>query len=218
MQQAAVDNPEPLSKEHPEDKMPEEMVKELKQAEVREYEGEKLDSITAFRENSIRGVKAVDIENYRLEIEGLVDAPQSYTYDEVLAFQHYDKVVELFCVEGWSADVLWTGVLLTDLIDAAGVQDEANTIIFHAEDEYTSALPLDFVRDNDILLAFKINGMTLPPQNGYPFQVVAQDKYGYKWVRWVTKIELSDEKDYKGTWESRGWSNTADVGGPMFAR
>ena len=184
---------------------------ELDSSEVTDYQGEKLGSVNDFRENSIKGVQYVDIDNYTLEVTGLVDEPRSLTYGEVLAHQSYQKVVTIHCVEGWSVKILWEGVLIEDLLEEAGIKDTANTVIFHAYDGYTSALPLDYVLDNDILLAYKMNGATMPPERGFPFQVVAEDKLGYKWVKWVTGIELSNDPDYLGFWESRGYPNDADI-------
>jgi len=65
--------------------------------------------------------------------------------------------------------------------------------------------------DNDILLAYKMNDVILPPERGFPFQLVAEDKWGYKWIKWVKEIELSDNVNYKGYWESRGFSNEGDL-------
>jgi len=62
-----------------------------------------------------------------------------------------------------------------------------------------------------ILLAYKMNGVVLPPERGAPFQLVAESKWGYKWIKWTTRIELSDDADYEGYWESRGYSNDADL-------
>jgi len=186
-------------------------VMELEAVRVQEYQGARLDSTAAFRENSIKGPQSVEVDGYRLGITGLVEEEQSLTYGEVLAFPSYSKVVTLYCVEGWDATVLWEGVLVRDLLQEAGIGPSANTVIFHAEDGYTSALPLDYIVDSNILLAYKINGVTLPEDNGFPFQVVAEDKWGYKWVRWVTKIELSDDPEYLGYWESRGYSNDGDL-------
>ena len=191
---------------------------ELETTEVREYKGENLSSIDEFRENSILGVQRVSLDDYHLEITGLVEKPLSMTYDQVLDHDQYSKVVALYCVEGWQVTILWEGVLIEDLIDQAGVKDEAVTVIFHAADGYTSALPLDFVRDNDIMLAYKMNDVTLPPERGFPFQVVAESKWGYKWVKWATKIELSDDTDYRGYWEERGYNNDGDIEGPMFEK
>jgi DMSO/TMAO reductase YedYZ molybdopterin-dependent catalytic subunit len=114
-------------------------------------------------------------------------------------------------VEGWSVDILWEGVKVADVLDRAGVQENANTVIFYAVDGYTTSLPLDFILNNDILMAYKMNDVVLPPERGYPFQLVAQDKLGYKWIKWINKIELSNDPSYEGYWESRGFSNEADV-------
>ncbi|HII15079.1 MAG TPA: molybdopterin-dependent oxidoreductase [Nanoarchaeota archaeon] len=185
--------------------------KSLGAVEVRDYQGEKLDSAFSLRENSIKGPQHIDIENYTLKVGGLVEAPKEYSYDEVLKHKAYTKVIRLYCVEGWDANLLWEGVLLSGLIDEAKAKKEANTVIFHAYDGYTSSLPLDYIKSRNILLAYKVNNITLPDERGFPFEVIAEDKLGYKWVRWVTEIELSDNPDYKGTWESKGYSNKADV-------
>ena len=190
----------------------------LEAVEIREYEGEKLSSTGDFRENSIKGPQHISLDEYTLEITGLVEKPLTLTYDEVLDRDQYNKVVTLYCVEGWDATILWEGVLIESLLDQAGVKDGAVTVIFHAEDGYTSSLPLEFVRENDILLAHKMNGVPLPPERGFPFQVVAESKWGYKWVKWVTQIELSNDPDYKGYWEERGYNNDGGLEGPIFER
>jgi len=185
-------------------------------AEVREYQGENLSSVRDFRENSIAGPQQVSLDKYKLDVVGLVDKPLSLSYDQALANPHYSKVVTLYCVEGWDAKILWEGVLIDDLLRPAGIQDGAVTVIFHAADGYTSSLPLEYVRQNKIMLAFKMNDIALPAERGFPFQVVAESKWGYKWVKWVTKIELSADPDYRGYWEDRGYNNDADLKGPMF--
>jgi len=188
----------------------------LKSAEIKDYQGEKLGSATDFRENSIKGPQNISIDSYRLEVTGLVENPRTYTYIEALNRKAYTKVIQIDCVEGWSVKALWEGILVKDLIDEAGAKPLANTVIFYAYDGYTTSLPLQYVRDKDIILAYKINNVTLPIQNGYPFQLAAEDKWGYKWIRWVTKIALSDDSNYKGYWESRGYSNNGDQKGTMF--
>lgn len=190
----------------------------LPSTQVLEYKGEKLSSIADFRENSIKGPQTVDIENYSLEIDGLVETPQSFTYDEVISRQSYKKVVTLHCVEGWSAKILWEGVLVSELIDSANVNEEANTVVFEAVDGYTTSLPLDYIKDKRIILAYKMNDATIIPERGYPFQLVAEDKWGYKWIKWVTAIHLIDNPDYKGYWESRGYNNDANQSGPIFEK
>ena len=185
--------------------------------EIREYEGIDLSSINAFRENSIEGPQEVDVESYTLGVTGLVADSTSYSYDEVLnRYQQYKKVVTLDCVEGWSVTILWEGVLVRDLLADADPLADAEVVIFHAYDGYTTSLPLDYIMDNDILMAYKMNDVVLPPERGFPFQLVAESKWGYKWIKWITEIELSDDADYRGYWESRGYSNTADLDESFF--
>jgi DMSO/TMAO reductase YedYZ molybdopterin-dependent catalytic subunit len=61
-----------------------------------------------------------------------------------------------------------------------------------------------------------MNGAPLLPERGFPLQVVAESKWGYKWVKWVTQIELSPDPNYRGYWEQRGYSNNGELEGPIF--
>ncbi len=194
-------------------------LQDLQAVEIREYQGTDLSSITDFRENSIKGPQFIDIDNYVLKVTGLVGTPKEYTYDSVINnYQSHQKVVTLHCVEGWSVTILWEGMLVEDLIQEAGALPGANTVIFHAYDGYTTALPLDYIVSQNIIMAYQMNGVILPPERGAPFQLVAESKWGYKWIKWITEIELSDDIDYKGFWEIRGYSNSADQDQPFFSR
>jgi len=180
--------------------------------EVRGYEGQDLSSIGDFSENSIKGPQQINASTYRLTITGLVNKTVEYTYDDVInGFQKYQKAVTLHCVEGWSVKILWEGFLVKDLLEEAGIDPKTQVVIFRAYDGYSTSLPLDYLVSQDILIAYKMNGVTLPPERGFPFQLVAESKYGYKWIKWITEIELSDDVNYKGFWESRGWPNDADL-------
>jgi len=191
-------------------------IKELQAVEIRDYNGQNLSSIADFRENSIAGPQYVDINSYSLNIFGLAENQKEFSYEQALNRQKYSKIVTLYCVEGWNAKILWEGILLKDLFEEVKVKPEANTVIFYAYDGYSSSLPLNYVLENNIILAYKMNGLELPPERGFPFQLVAEDKWGYKWVKWITAIELSNDPDFKGYWESRGYNNNGDVSGPKF--
>ena len=192
-------------------------VKQLEGVEVIEYKGENLSSINDFRENSIKGPQQVDISAYRLQITGLAENPANYTYDEVISdFSKYEKVVRLNCVEGWAVNLLWEGVQVKDILEKAGPLPEAKVVIFHAYDGYTTSFPIEYIVNNNILMAYKMNNVTIPPERGFPFQLVAESKWGYKWIKWITQIELSDNTSYKGYWEERGYSNEGDLNGSFF--
>jgi DMSO/TMAO reductase YedYZ molybdopterin-dependent catalytic subunit len=183
----------------------------LDSVEVKEYQGQQLSSVNDFRENSIKGTQNVDINTYRLEVTGLVANPKNYTYNQVKDFQNYKKVVKLDCVEGWSVNILWQGVLVKDILNEVKPLPQANTIIFYAVDDYSTSFPLEYIQNNRIMMAYKMNNATLPPERGFPFQLVAESKWGYKWIKWINKIELSDNPNYQGYWESRGYSNSGNL-------
>lgn len=179
--------------------------------EIQFYQGQRLDPAIGPRDNSINGVQIINVETYTLSIIGLYGSFLDLSYDQVVAYPLHQRLVTLHCVEGWEATILWEGVALMDLIALANPSAEVTTIIFHAADGYTTSLPLKTIEEKDLILAYRANGLTLPPEMGYPFMVVAQDKLGYKWARWVTAIELSSNENYLGYWEARGYSNLADL-------
>ena len=192
---------------------------ELEGIEQEKYEGEQLSSVYDFRENSIKGPQYISRENYELIITGLVENTQNFTYDEIInTFESYEKIVTLLCVEGWEVKILWKGVLVKDLLNSVNISTNANTIIFHAYDGYTTSFPLEYLIENDIIMAYKMNNVTIPPERGFPFQLVAESKWGYKWIKWITEIELSDDENYKGYWESRGYSNKGDLDKSYFEK
>ena len=183
---------------------------------MREYQGERLTSSGELPDNSILGPQYVAVDEYVLRIDGLVDRPVELSYEEALSLPHYSKVVTLHCVEGWQATILWEGLRMSDLLNAAGIGSRATQVVLHAVDGYTTSLPVAYVVERDILLAYKMNGVELPPERGFPFQLVAEDKWGYKWIKWVERIELSADDDYEGYWERRGYDNEADLDKPFF--
>jgi DMSO/TMAO reductase YedYZ molybdopterin-dependent catalytic subunit len=189
----------------------------LNPSEVRNYNGTDLSSINGFRENSIKGPQYVNVSTYTLQVFGKVRHPLTLTYDQVLSNQRYSKVVSLHCVEGWSVDILWEGVLVMDIVNKAGPLNGSNTIIFRAADGYSTSFPLDYMENQSIILAYKMNNVTLPPQRGFPFQLVAESKWGYKWVKWISSIEISNDTSYKGYWESLGYSNGGDLNSSFFS-
>jgi DMSO/TMAO reductase YedYZ molybdopterin-dependent catalytic subunit len=191
----------------------------LPAVEVRSYQGKDLSSVTAFRENSIKGPQYIKESDYRLTITGLTNQTNVYTYSEVLEkYPHYTKLVTLHCVEGWDATILWEGVQVQDLILNAGPDPRANTVIFTSHDGYTTSLPLDYLMNRNIIMAYSMNNVTLPAERGYPFELVAEDKWGYKWAKWIEKIELTSDPSYRGTWEQAGYSNTGDLDKDFYSR
>jgi DMSO/TMAO reductase YedYZ molybdopterin-dependent catalytic subunit len=187
--------------------------------EVNQYQGIPLTPINdyiaylkAHPDVAIKGTQTIDQSTYKLAITGMVNNPANYSYPEIVNLGITQQVATLPCVEGWSVTMLWQGVPLIDVLNrAGGVGSDANTVIFIASDGYSSSLSLDYIKENNIMIAYKMNNVTLTPQLGWPFFLVANNQYGYKWVEWITEINVSSDSNYLGYWESRGYPNNATV-------
>ncbi|MDD3520924.1 MAG: molybdopterin-dependent oxidoreductase [Actinomycetota bacterium] len=187
-------------------------------AEAAVFQGVKLTPIAEQGNNALAGTQAIDRDSYILTIDGLVEKPLAITYDGLAAYPQESYLMDLNCVEGWSFTAKWTGPKLSSILADAGVKPEAKIAIFYTADApegYTS-LDVNYIIENDILLALRLNDVILPEDRGFPVQVVAKSKFGYKWAKWVTRIELSSDTDFKGFWEKRGYNNNADDSGPAF--
>ena len=185
------------------------------ETEATEYLGTKLTPISEQGNNAIKGTQFIDKDTYRLQIDGMVERPVNLTYDQITNFTPFSKVVNLNCVEGWSFTAKWTGVPMKTLLDETGIKENATTVIFYSVDGYSTSHDINYLLDNNIMLAYRINDITLPPDRGFPLQLVAEGKYGYKWAKWINHIELVNTS-YNGYWESRGYNNKGDFGGPPF--
>ena len=139
----------------------------------------------------------VDIETYRLNVDGLVDTPLSLTYQDILAYPSVTEVVLLICPGVFADNAEWTGVPVWRVLEAAGISPEATKVRFEALPEpsagaypetrpFFNFLTLDQIKGNDsIFLAYKVNGETLPKEHGYPLRLVAKDQNGSVWVKWL---------------------------------
>jgi DMSO/TMAO reductase YedYZ molybdopterin-dependent catalytic subunit len=188
------------------------------EVEATEFQGVKLTAIADQGNNALKGTQVIDRDSYVLTVDGLVEQPLSLSYADLQSYEQESWLMDLDCVEGWSFTAKWTGPSLSAILDEAQVKPEAIIAIFYTEDVPTgyTSLDLKYIRENGILLALRLNDLTLTPERGFPFQVVAKSKFGYKWAKWVTRIELSSDADFRGYWERGGYNNDADVNGPAF--
>jgi len=188
------------------------------EVEAIEFMGHELTPISQQNNNALKGTQYIDRATYKLTVDGLVDHPLSLDYADLQAYPQISQLMDLDCVEGWNFTAKWTGPTLSAIFDDAKVKPEAKIAIFHTADvpEGYSSLDLSHIYDNNIIIALKDNDITLSADRGFPFQVVAMNKFGYKWAKWVTRIELSSDTSFRGYWESYGYNNNADVNGPAF--
>ncbi len=156
----------------------------------------------------IGDIPQIDISNWTLVIDGQVDNPINFTYVEFIALPSVEIRATLQCVDGPAGTAIWRGVRISDLLAMAQVNQSGFDVAFYAVDGFSSSLTLQEVSTGDVLLAYEMNGETLPAVHGFPVRVVAPEQFGYKWVKWVDHIEVVDY-DFRGFWESRGWADDA---------
>ena len=156
------------------------------------------------------GVPNFDKSTWALRLWGLVEAEQSLTYDELTSMPTRRIVADIHCVTGWSKlNTAWEGVLFRDLLARAGLRSAARFVMIHAEQDYTTNLPLSAALDDDVLLAWKYDDAVLSPEHGCPLRLVVPKRYFWKSAKWVRGVELMAE-DRLGFWERHGYHNNAD--------
>ena len=153
---------------------------------------------------------AGDPEEWNVEVWGAVDDATTFAGDEFRDLPSETQVQDFHCVTGWSKfDCAFTGVTFPTLADRVGVRDDAEHVMFHAADGYTTNLPLDDCMREEVMFVWAYDGDPLPADHGGPLRVVTPHKYAYKGAKWVTGVEFLTEAE-RGYWERRGYSNAAN--------
>jgi DMSO/TMAO reductase YedYZ molybdopterin-dependent catalytic subunit len=133
----------------------------------------------------------IDLKSYRLKITGAVKRPLSLSYDQILKYPSLTEVVLLICPGFFANNGRWTGVSLRVLLQEAQVSKEAKYLDIRGAYEKGIRIPLKDIDPKRILLAYRVNGETLPQKHGFPLRLVYEDAYGYDWVKYVDKIVVS---------------------------
>jgi len=154
-----------------------------------------------------------DPDTWRLEIGGLVERKLELTYDDLRALPRAEQTSDFHCVTGWTVEnVRWAGVRFQDLLEAAHPLPEAKAVEFiSAEFPYVDTLTLEQAFLPDSMLAYEMDGAPLSRPHGAPARAVIPRMYGYKGVKWVKKIVVTEEA-FDGFWEKRGYDRDAWVG------
>ncbi len=165
---------------------------------------------------SVFGEPKIDLNSYTLTITGLVDSTVTLSWEGIQAFPAaLSDTMLMYCVEGWEVWGNWKGILVKELLNKARPRPEGSYILFRCADGYTTALPTAYVVKYNAMLAYEVNGYPLADRDGYPLRLIAFGKLGYKWAKWVTRLEVINEARL-GFWEGVGYSDRADV--PMNRR
>jgi DMSO/TMAO reductase YedYZ molybdopterin-dependent catalytic subunit len=203
--QRAIQGPAPMAREYPESAI---------------REGQRPNGSTDPQTANYLAVKQNDFAGYRLQVTGLVDEPLSLSLDELRTMPSRTQITRHDCVEGWSCIAQWTGVQLSRVLDRAGIKPAARYVVFRCYDPmedtssgpslYYESIDLISARHPQTILAYGLNGQTLPIANGAPLRVRIEQQLGYKMAKYIRTIEIVDSfakiaGGNGGYWEDRGY-------------
>jgi DMSO/TMAO reductase YedYZ molybdopterin-dependent catalytic subunit len=155
--------------------------------------------------------------DYRLEVSGLVTTPKSFSLSDIKSMPPRTQITRHDCVEGWSSIAKWTGTPLATILDQVSVKDSARFVVFECFDtvdqtlsgpiKYYESIDLVDARHAQTILAYGMNGMDLPVENGAPLRVRVERQLGYKHAKYISKITLVDDLATFGSGHGSYWSD-----------
>jgi DMSO/TMAO reductase YedYZ molybdopterin-dependent catalytic subunit len=155
-------------------------------------------------------VPSTDLATWDLRVFGEVESELRLSWDELTALRASENVQDIHCVTRWSRfDTQFKGVHWRELAALVNPKQTANFVIAHAEQGYTTNVPISFLEADDALLAYEADGEPLGLEHGWPLRLVIPDKYFWKSAKWLRAIELRSN-DQPGFWERYGYHNDAD--------
>lgn len=156
-------------------------------------------------------VPKIDLNKWVLIIDGEVEKPLKLNWNDIQKLPKIESISNFHCVESWSVlNLKWEGIRFTTIIDLVKTKKTAKSVSFKCADGYTTSLLIEELSEKDVLLAYKLDGKPLEEGLGAPLRLIVPAKYAYKSAMWITRIEFTAKKEI-GYWESRGYSDTADV-------
>ena len=155
-------------------------------------------------------VPRYDLRTWDFRIDGLVEKPVRFTWEEFNKLPRTEIRCDLHCVTRWSRfDNCWQGVLFRDVRKLVKLQPRAAYVLVHAEQGYTANVPLADLDRGNVLFATRHDGQPLPPDHGHPLRLIVPHLYAWKSVKWVRGLEFLD-RDVPGFWERNGYHMYGD--------
>ncbi|MBO2946099.1 sulfite oxidase-like oxidoreductase [Paenibacillus sp. F411] len=155
-------------------------------------------------------VPEYEMSQWSLNVFGEVEEKRTFSYEELLALPTVTVNCDIHCVTRWSKlDTVWEGILFRDFLQLLKVKPEAKYVMFHADPDYDTNVPLEDLLRDDVLLALKFNGEPLTKKHGWPLRTLVPHRYFWKSAKWLRGIEFMTE-DRPGFWEKNGFHNEAD--------
>ncbi len=163
----------------------------------------------------------VNVEQWRVSVTGEVGRPMTLGWRDVLNRDSFDQVSTLMCIDTLPGgdslgNAQWRGISLKALLkDARADVETARDVVFRAADGYDDSIPFARAMQDDVMLAYLMNGEKLPKEHGFPLRLVVPGLYGIKNVKWIIGIEVYNG-DYQGYWQRKGWTDDGTI--KIFSR
>ena len=163
----------------------------------------------------------INIEQWRVHITGEIKKQTSLGWRDILNRNSFDQIVTLECIDTLPGgdslgNATWRGISLKRLLQDVGADEEtAREVVFRAADGYHDSIPFARAMQDDVMLAYLMNGEKLPKEHGFPLRLIVPGLYGIKNVKWITEIDVYNG-DYKGYWQQRGWTDDGTI--KIFSR
>jgi DMSO/TMAO reductase YedYZ molybdopterin-dependent catalytic subunit len=155
-------------------------------------------------------VPKVDLADWDFRVWGEVENPIALSWEELKQLPATEITVDIHCVTRWSRfDTSFRGVHWRELAKLVQPKPGAQFVVAHAEQGFTSNVPLEAIAADEALIAYEADGEPLTPDHGWPLRLVVPSRYFWKSAKWLRGIELLDH-DRPGFWERYGYNNNAD--------
>jgi DMSO/TMAO reductase YedYZ molybdopterin-dependent catalytic subunit len=135
-------------------------------------------------------VQLLDLDSYRLKVQGLVDRPLALTYDQIRCLPRVEAAPDLICPGAFIDHGRWAGTPVAEILALAGVQEGGSEVQFVSADGYSKSLSLQTALEPANFLAYEWNGEPLPRLHGFPLRLVVPEAMGNQWVKWVVEINV----------------------------
>ena len=151
----------------------------------------------------------ISFKEWRLVIDGAVEHPVIFTWDDFMALPQTNDVSDFHCVTTWSKlNIDWQGVRLFDIAALVQPKENVTHIMCYGYDDYSTNLSMEEALKADVLLVHTAEGKPLPKEHGGPVRMITPQLYAWKGSKWISRIEFMTANRL-GFWEKRGYSNTA---------
>ena len=177
--------------------------------------------VVNYADGAVSMSRDLNIEQWKLHVKGAVNTPMSLGWRDILNRDSHDQVSTLMCIDTLPGgdsmgNATWRGISLKTLLKDAGADEEtARDVVFRGIDGYDDSIPFKRAMQDDVMLAFLMNGEKLPKEHGFPIRLIVPGLYGIKNVKWIVEIEVYPG-DYLGYWQRKGWTDDGTI--KIFSR